>query len=144
MQSHKARLTANHNYCLEIIPIVCGRWLIPKPLTVLMETPPTDPNTVKVRRRGVSAKIYFVEIILIEPQSCEKPPQVFFSGLHIVTHRIRLETMKDYYLHLNSPTFRKWGNERLDTRSGAGASLWALICWAQGWSRSRKDARPPQ
>lgn len=128
MQSHKARLTANHNYCLEIIPIVCERWLILKPLTVLTETPPTDPNTVKVRRRGVSAKIYFVEIILIEPQSREKPPQVFFSGLHIVTRRVRLETMKDYYLHLNRPTFKKWGNERLDTFSGAGASLWALIC----------------
>ena len=117
MQSHKAQLTANHNYCLEITPIECGRWLIPKPLTVLMEIPPTDPNTVKVCRR-VSAKIDFVEIILIEPQSHEKPPQVFFAGLRIVTHRIRLETIKDYYLHLNRPTFRKWGNERLDARSG--------------------------
>lgn len=85
MQSHKAQLTANHNYCLEIIPIVCGRWLIPKPLTVLMEIPPTDPNTVKICRHGVSAKIYFVEIILVEPQSREKPPQIFFAGLHIVT-----------------------------------------------------------
>lgn len=128
MQSHKAQLTANHNYCLEIIPIVCGRWLIPKPLTVLMEIPPTDPNTVKICRHGVSAKIYFVEIILFEPQSREKPPRIFFAGLHIVTHRIRLETIKDYYLHLNHPTFRKWGNERLDTHSGAGASLWVLIC----------------
>lgn len=36
----------------------------------------------------------------------------FSLQVYISSHRIRLETIKDYYLHLNYPTFRKWGNER--------------------------------
>ena len=99
-----------------------------------METPPTDPNTVKVRRRGVSAKIYFVEIILIEPQSCEKPPQVFFSGLHIVTHRIRLETMKDYAIFFSRGTSQLRSQTQVSHIPGRFFSVWTTkeARWEEG------------
>lgn len=106
MQRHKPQLAATHRHCLGAISTARGRWLIQKLLTVLMETALTvRPYTDSVCCHGVCPKIYFVEIIVVKPQSSEKSQQVFFAGLHILVQRTHLETIKDYYLHLNHPTF---------------------------------------
>ena len=90
--------------CSEMVSVRGRRWT--QKLLVFMQIPPTIRSwRVQLCHRGVSAKIYFVEITLVKPQSREKSQQAFFAGLIVLPRRVHLEPVSERYVHLTRPAF---------------------------------------